>query len=205
MAEKSPLTLFLSYNSADKDQVRRLAAAIALTGTHVWFDEWKIQPGDSIPNAVDQGLARFDIFALVWSASSSDSPWVHAEMSAAITRWLKDPRVRLIPVVLDQTALPPLLSSFRHVSGGDGDHLRITRELLGITSEAAFRMAVQAFIDQAGLDFREFSGAGVYVACPRCGVTADNLRGWQSDDPVRGDRYAGAECKSCGWNEGGEI
>jgi hypothetical protein len=200
-----PLTVFLSHSSADKAHVRRLAAAITLTGTRVWFDEWEVRPGDQLPNAVGRGLASSDVLALVWSAESAKSPWVNVEMNAAFTRSLKDPSVRLVPVLLDRTALPPLFSSLVYIDGSDGDYQRITRHLLGIPSEAAYRMAVQAFIDDAGLEFREFWGAGIYVTCPQCGTTADNLRGWQRDDDVRGDRYAGAECSDCGWSDGGAI
>jgi len=42
-------SVFLSHNTNDKEYVRRLAAATAATGAHVWFDEWTIRPGDSIP------------------------------------------------------------------------------------------------------------------------------------------------------------
>jgi hypothetical protein len=200
-----PLTVFLSHSSANKDHVRRLASAIALTGARVWFDEWEVRPGDQLPTAIDRGLASSNILALIWSVEASHSPWVDAEMNAAFTLSLKDPSFRFIPVVLDKTPLPPLLSSRLYIDGSDSDYLRVTRHLLGIPSESAYRMAVQAFIDDAGLEFREFWGAGIYVACPQCGTTADNLRGWQRDDDVRGDRYAGAECPGCGWSSGGEI
>lgn len=199
------MSVFLSYNSADKEYVRKLAAAVAVTGAHVWFDEWTIRPGDSIPGAIDGGLARFNIFVLVWSEAASKSRWVKTEMEAAVTRWIKDDSIRLIPVVLDKTPPPALLGSLRYIDGTDGDHLRVTRELLGIESEAAFRLAVQAFIDEAGLEFREFCGVGVLVACPRCGATPDNLEGWEAVDWQRDDRYVGARCKVCGWSGGSEM
>lgn len=197
-------SLFLSYNSADEPYVRKLAAALTVTGAHVWFDEWTIRPGDSIPGAIDQGLLAFNTFVLVWSKSASESRWVQTEMEAAITRWVKEATIRMIPVVLDKTPVPLLLRSIRYVDGSDGDYLRVARELLGLQSEAAFRLAVQTFIDEAGLDFREFWGVGVLVACPRCGATAENLEGWEQTDR-RGDTYRGARCKVCGWNDGSEV
>lgn len=81
-----PMSIFLSHNSADKPYVRKLAAALTVAGTHVWFDEWTIRPGDSIPGAIDQGLSAFSTFVLVWSRSASESRWVHTEMEAAINR-----------------------------------------------------------------------------------------------------------------------
>jgi hypothetical protein len=86
-----------------------------------------------------------------------------------------------------------------------GDWIRITRELLGIETESAFRRAVQNFISEAGLDFREFWGVGVLVACPHCGATLENLETWNGTDYERGDRYDGVRCKFCGWSGGGEV
>jgi hypothetical protein len=205
MTQEARLSVFLSYNSTDKDCVRKLAAAIAVTGVHVWFDEWKIRPGDSIPGAIDQGIAGFNLFVLVWSDAASRSRWVKTEMTAAITRWVSNDALRVVPVVLDKTPLPALLASLRYIDGTDRDQLRITRELLGLESEAAFRRAVQAFIDEAGLEFREFWGVGVLVACPQCGATPDKLKACESIDEHRDDRYVGATCTICGWAAGSEV
>lgn len=204
MPEKENASVFLSYNSVDKEYVRKLAAAITVAGTRVWFDEWIIRPGDSIPGAIDEGLSRFDTFVLIWSEAASVSRWVKTEMEAAVARWINDDAIRIIPVLLDKTPLPTLLLSIRHIDASDGDHLRVARELLGIESEAAFRLAVQEFIDEAGLEFREFGGVGVLVACPHCGATPDKLKGWEAVDAH--DRpYIGACCKICGWSEGSEM
>ena len=199
------VSVFLSYNSADHEFVRRLAAALAVAGAHVWFDEWTIRPGDQIPGAIDQGLGGFDTFALIWSERSSRSQWVKAEMEAAVIRWNNEDTIRLIPVLLDGTPLPVLLRPVRYIDAIDGDHLRVTRELLGIGSETEFRLAVQAFISEAGLEFREFKGVGVLVACPSCGASPDSLDGWQDVDDQRDDLYAGARCRKCGWSDGSEV
>jgi hypothetical protein len=205
MPNEQTASIFLSHNSADKEYVRKLAAAVALTGAHVWFDEWVIRPGGSIPGSIDQGLAGFTILALVWSRTASESRWVKSEMEAAVARWITDDRIKLIPVLLDKTPLPALLASVRYINGADRDHIRVARELLGIESDIAFRLAVQAFIDEAGLDFREFCGVGVVVACPRCGATPDKLEAWQDVDRRRDAHYVGARCKICGWSDGSEI
>jgi hypothetical protein len=204
MPKQGSSSIFLSHNSADKEYVRRLAAALAVAGAHVWFDEWTIRPGDSVPGAIDEGLSEFEIFALVWSQAASSSRWVKTEMEAAVTRWIEDPSIRLVPVLLDKTPVPVILRAVRYINGTGGDHLQVARELLGIESESAFRMAVQQFIDEAGLEFREFWGVGVLVACPRCGATPENLEGWETFDQ-RGDTYVGARCKVCGWSDGSEM
>lgn len=198
-------SIFLSHNSADKEWVRKLAAALTLTGTRVWFDEWTIRPGDSIQTAVVDGLSSSSTFVLVWSEAAASSRWVKTEMEAALERWLSGETCRLVPVRVDKTPLPSLLRSIRYIDASDGNHIRVARELLGLESDAAFRMAVQEFISEAGLEFREFYGVGVLVACPRCGATLDKLEGWHAIDDKRDDEYVGVRCKVCGWEDGSEI
>jgi hypothetical protein len=197
--------MFLSYNADDKAYVRRLAAALKLTGAQVWFAEWTIRPGDSITGAIQDGLSGSGTFVLVWSDAASRSRWVKTEMEAAVDRWIREDSCRLVPVRLDSTPLPPLLRSVRYIDGSNGDHIQVARELLGIESEKAFRIAVQEFITEAGLEFREFSGVGVLVACPRCGETLDKLEGYQATDEERDDRYVGVRCTACGWEAGSEV
>jgi TIR domain len=48
--------VFLSHTSKDKPAVRELAERLKQDGLRVWLDEWVIQPGDSIPLKIEQGL-----------------------------------------------------------------------------------------------------------------------------------------------------
>src|SRR5205823_2317772 len=131
--------------------------------------------------------------------------WVQMEMGAALSRFLRKEPCRLVPVRLDITPIPSLLSSIRYIDASSNQyHLRVARELLGITSEAAFRLAVQEFIDEAHLDFEMFHGAGVFVGCPKCGATPDNLEGFEEMDH-RSDRYVGARCTVCSWSAASEM
>ncbi|MCX6374846.1 MAG: toll/interleukin-1 receptor domain-containing protein, partial [Armatimonadetes bacterium] len=41
--------VFLSHSSKDKAVVRTLVERLRADGLRVWFDEWEIAPGDSIP------------------------------------------------------------------------------------------------------------------------------------------------------------
>src|SRR5450759_1662520 len=116
-------SVFISYNSADAKYCRKLAAALTATGAKVWFDEWTVRPGDSIPAAVEEGLAGFDIFALAWSQGASKSRWVRTEMDAALDRWMKKEPCRLVPIRLDDTPIPQLIRSIRYLDGRNKDHV----------------------------------------------------------------------------------
>lgn len=50
-----------------------------------------------------------------------------------------------------------------------------------------------------------FPGYGPIVGCPACGAGLDQIEGFSETDFARDDEYAGARCKRCGWNDGGEL
>lgn len=205
-ADRPKPRVFLSHNSADKKYASRLAGALQLAGASVWFDAWKIRPGDSIPEAVNKGLADLEIFVLLWSSSAAKSRWVESEANAAVTRLMKNDGCRIIPVVLDEADLPALVSHLRFVSARDQRApIEVAKDVLGIESEKALLVAVQEVINEAGVAVREFWGAGVFVCCPKCGASVEYLRGWQSTDYGHDRSYAGAECTACGWNDGSEM
>ena len=200
-----PEHIFLSHNSADTDYCSKLAAALTATGAHVWFDKWRVKPGDSIPLKIESGLQGCSIFVLVWSANAESSPWVRTEVEAALARYLKAEGCRLVPIILDDTPIPLLIRSLHHINARTRDPIGVAKELLGIESDAQYRIAVQHFINEAGLTFQDFPGVGVLVGCPRCGAPLRDLEGWEQIDELRDDRYMGSRCKACGWNDGSEV
>lgn len=199
-----PHCMFLSHNRADKGFVTRLASVLTVLGIQVWLDDWAIKPGDSIPTAIDQGLKEFDTFVLAWSEDAAGSKWVGSERDAAISRVMSSPNLRIVPVILDDTPLPPLLAPLKYVDARNYDHVQAARGLADVKNDREYRLAIQEFLDNAGLEPRGFYGAGVFVACPNCGASTDRLEQW-GDTNSRGDECAGVRCKECGWIDGGEI
>ena len=55
-AEAFTHDVFLSHSAADKAVVRPLAERLRQDGLKVWFDEWVLKPGDSIPAKIEEGL-----------------------------------------------------------------------------------------------------------------------------------------------------
>ncbi|MFD5130950.1 toll/interleukin-1 receptor domain-containing protein [Streptomyces olindensis] len=196
---------FISHNHRDKPQVTPLAARLRLLGVDVWLDSWEIRPGDRIPGKVNEALGLVDTVMVFWSTNSSKSPWVNTEWEAALTRRLRDDSVRVIPVVLDDTPLPPLLEPIMWVSLVDGDVDRAARELVGVDSQAELLKTMQRTVEESGLEYRYFHGFGVIVGCPRCGAPSSKLEGWSAVDHARDDMYAGVRCTECEWDEGGEV
>ena len=58
MPELFEYDIFLSHSSKDKAVVRDVAERLRRDGLKVWFDEWVLKPGDSIPAKIEEGLER---------------------------------------------------------------------------------------------------------------------------------------------------
>ena len=75
MPEYLPFDVFLSHSSKDKTVVRELAERLRGDGVRVWFDEWELRPGDSVPAKIEEGLERSRMSAkgAIWYWSSQAS------------------------------------------------------------------------------------------------------------------------------------
>ena len=175
-----------------------------LVGVDVWFDDWEIRAGDSIPGKMNEGLGAVDTVVILWSSDADRSEWVRAELETAITRGMQDETLRVIPS--SSTTRRCRLSC----SGSSGSTFATaTRPAPSTRSWGSRRTrngskAIQQELDEAGIEVRYFHGYGPVVCCPRCGADVDQLEGWSAVDR-RDDTYAGFRCTVCGFNDGGEI
>lgn len=107
--------VFLSHNSADKPQVRRLAERLKAAGLRVWFDEWSIAPGEDIYLAIERGLETSRTLVLFLSSASLGSDWVSLERSTALFRDPTNSERRFLPVLLKDCSLPDTLRRYRYI------------------------------------------------------------------------------------------
>ncbi len=107
--------VFLSHNSKEKPQVRRLAERLRAAGLQVWFDEWIIQPGDDIYLAIKHGLEASRCLVLCLSAAALGSDWVSLERSTALFRDPANKDRRFIPLLLADCKLPDTLRRYKYV------------------------------------------------------------------------------------------
>jgi TIR domain len=73
MAGAFQYDVFLSHSSKDKGVVRAIAERLRVDGVKVWFDEWVLKPGDSIPTKIEEGLERALALVLCMSANAFSS------------------------------------------------------------------------------------------------------------------------------------
>jgi hypothetical protein len=196
---------FLSDNKADKAVARNIGAHLTLVWMDVWFDEWEIQAGDSIPGKLNSGLAAFDAFILVWSANAERSNWVRQELHSAIMRSIKDNAAKIIPCLLDETPLPGLIADRKGIDFSDPKEgiLELVGDMTGTRTRKDRLLAIQAAIQELDVEWNIHPMVGPMVCCPRCGN--EKLEGYEQTDYKNDRSYAGMYCPQCPWSEGGEI
>jgi hypothetical protein len=198
--------VFISYNQKDQTLASALAVQLRFVGIDVFLDAWEIEPGDSIPGKVNGALALVNTVLVLWSADAASSRWVGAELETALALHLDDGSVQVVPVRLDDTPLPALLTPFKWLTlENEDDASDVARQLAGIGSREEFLRAVQQTLEDSGLEVGYFEGYGPAVGCPRCGASLSELSGWSDVDERRDDLYAGVRCNRCRWTAGGEI
>jgi hypothetical protein len=102
--------VFVSYARADGEQVRRLAENLHQSGLEAFFDEWEVGPGDVLVHQLDRGLLSAKNGLVVVTPTALSRPWVLEEYAAMITRAVQG-GFRVVPVLLVDAELPPLLAS----------------------------------------------------------------------------------------------
>ena len=107
--------VFLSHSSKDKSIVRPLSERLRSDGLRVWFDEWEIKPGDSIPSKIEEGLEHSRVLLLCMSANAFGSDWAQLEAGTFRFRDPLNKDRRFIPLRLDDAPIKGSLAQFLHI------------------------------------------------------------------------------------------
>lgn len=115
MADDFKYDVFLSHSSKDKAVVRDLAKRLQADGLRVWFDEWEIKPGDSIPAKIEEGLEHSRVLVLCMSADAFGADWAQLEAGTFRFRDPLNKERRFIPLRLDDAPIKGSLAQFLHI------------------------------------------------------------------------------------------
>ncbi|MCE9609027.1 MAG: TIR domain-containing protein [Chthoniobacter sp.] len=116
MSEQFPYDVFLSHSSKDKAVVRPLAERLRKDGVKVWFDEWVLKPGDSIPAKIEEGLERTRVLVLCMSANAFGSDWAQLESGTFRFRDPLNKERRFLPLRLDDAPIKGSLAQFLYIN-----------------------------------------------------------------------------------------
>lgn len=123
--------VFVSHASADKPFVDRLVADLAARAIPVWYDKIDLRVGESVPGGINEGLTGSKYCLIVLSKSSVASRWVTEELNAALMEQVARGGTFLLPALLEDCELPPLLRHRRYADFRT-DYDRGLADLLGV-------------------------------------------------------------------------
>jgi len=104
--------VFLSYNSDDLEEVETLVNYLEdKAGLKPWFDKWKLIGGESVIKNLSRGLKASTTCA-VFVGKSGEGPWQNREVESALRQQTKNPKYRVIPVLLPDAPKEPELPLF---------------------------------------------------------------------------------------------
>lgn len=195
------VNIFLSHNSANKDTVRALAMLLAGEGINLFFDEWDIRLGDPLMGTIERGLYDADVFIIVWSDAASRSNWVDVELQTFLRRRIDKNTLRVIPLMLDETPLPPLLANYAGMNLMPGNPLNntietVVRALLESERDVQLAQRLQRRLnDLAKANLGDGDPFG-WLVCPGCG--SENLLRGSATDYQRDNSYFTINCEDCG-------
>src|SRR5437762_13864754 len=115
MPDEFPYDVFLSHSAKDKAVVRDVAERLRKNGLKVWFDEWVLKPGDSIPAKIEEGLEHSRVLVLCMSANAYGSDWAQLEAGTFRFRDPLNKKRRFIPLRLDDTPIKGSLAQFLYI------------------------------------------------------------------------------------------
>ncbi|HEX2085375.1 MAG TPA: toll/interleukin-1 receptor domain-containing protein [Solirubrobacteraceae bacterium] len=130
----APRDVFISHAYQDKNRYARpLVRALDERGVTCWIDEGQIGPGDSLIDAMNEGLRSSRYVVVLVTPRFLSGPWANKELNAALQLEARRKRTVVVPIVVDPEAVRkfPLLLDKLHLSWSDGlDH--VADEIAGL-------------------------------------------------------------------------
>jgi hypothetical protein len=127
MDETFDYDVFLSHSSRDKAVVRPIAERLRSDGLKVWFDEWVLKPGDSIPARIEEVLEHSRVLVLCMSANAFGSDWAQLESGTFRFRDPLNRERRFIPLRLDDVPIKSSLAQFLYLVASAEPRKRICK------------------------------------------------------------------------------
>ncbi len=82
-----PIRIFLSHAHEDKEEIARpLAESLGRRGFEVWYDEYSLEIGDKLRDAIDKGLETCDFGIVVLSEKFFEKEWPRRELDGLLAK-----------------------------------------------------------------------------------------------------------------------
>ncbi len=129
--QKREPTVFLSYARADSAVVQLVADGLAAAGVRVWLDTM-MTAGTNWMQEIERELSTADFVAFFISPNSLESRWARQELQVALHRQVSgEAGAIILPVILADADVPPLLRQFQWIDLRNGDVDKGVDQLVG--------------------------------------------------------------------------
>jgi TIR domain len=112
--QEDKMPIFISYSHKDSKFVDMLAANLVKARHNVWMDRWELNIGDSITQKIEEKLTDSSAILVIISKNSVSSNWCKRELTAGLVRELEDRRTIVLPIIIDDCAIPLFLRDKLH-------------------------------------------------------------------------------------------
>ncbi len=120
--------VYVCYDPRDKAFVSKLSQKLQAYGIHAWVWEVELQFGDSIREKIANSIEASDVVIAVISRYSIGSFWVKKELYWALNKESEDSQFKIIPVLIDGSTPPFILSDKLHANFND-DFEKVVQQL----------------------------------------------------------------------------
>jgi tetratricopeptide (TPR) repeat protein len=123
--------LFLSYSPLDAEIVQTLASELNNAGLNVWFDRWKLVPGQNWESSIEKAMEESAAIGFCIGPKGTER-WSERYLSLALFIQKQNPAFKIIPVLLpgaNPSDVPPQISRIQYLNlvGGAKDLAAIAR------------------------------------------------------------------------------
>jgi len=109
------MNVFISYSQRDKKYAELIANRLREANHRVWYDTWTLKVGDNLIDKINKGLKEAKVLIVIISKHSLRSKWVMHEFSALALGDISGRKSRIIPVLIDNSAVPEYLARYVYV------------------------------------------------------------------------------------------
>lgn len=149
---------FICHASEDKpDFVRSLAEELSKHNLHIWYDEFSLSVGDSLNQAIDQGLSKSTFGIVVLSPDFFKKGWARRELDGLVARQVHEDRRLILPIWHNVTAkdileYSPTLADTIAIQSSIGMHAVCRKLLKKLRPEASPMIAARDELIRRGID-----------------------------------------------------
>lgn len=112
--------IFLCHSDADRNDAEELVSRLRAEGYSTWYAPNDILVGQSLVDAVFDGIRNSHLFLVLWTRNSSKSRWVERELNAAYVDDLHSLNTTILVLCTDDARLTPIVKALDRIDCREG-------------------------------------------------------------------------------------